>query len=192
MFWLFADSIELKLGGRSLGMRYDPPNDYGCDRHDPRHLCMGDYLMIATAAGLTVEEQTSGSGGSGGGKGATIYARFCFNPLLGARAQNQMGEKWLAIKKAFDVSLASPKCGSLWDPTKVAEKTQADTLNFSVGPYQFKIVPRSAFGVFEFLGTLMKANGRMPSRTRTRIYLPTATKSPNRRCYPRFTMMRTS
>jgi len=194
LFWLFADSIELKLGNHILGMRYDPPNDYGCDRKDPRHLCLGDYLVIATAAGLTVEEVTaqtgggsgaggkggggsggkdssSGGGGGGGGKGTAIFARFCFNPVLGERAQNQMGEKWQAIKKAFNVSLAGPKCGSHWDPVKDAEKPQPDTLNFNVGPYQFRVVPRSAYGVFEFLGTLMKAQREHAERPE-RTYLP--------------------
>ena len=32
LFWLFTDTVELKIGGHTLGMRYDPPNDYGCDR----------------------------------------------------------------------------------------------------------------------------------------------------------------
>ena len=51
LFWLFADTVELKAGNRLLGMRYDPPNDYGCDRTDPRHLCFPDFIRIATAAG---------------------------------------------------------------------------------------------------------------------------------------------
>jgi uncharacterized membrane protein YgcG len=178
LFWLIADTVELKAGPRIIGMRYDPPNDYGCDRTDPRHLCFPDFIRIATAAGLTVEELTQqsvgsaggskgggSSGGSaggkdtsgGGGKGeTTIFARFCFDPILGRRAQDEMGPRWDAMKKAFDVSLASPKCGSHWDPVKEAQQPQADTLNFNVGPYQFKVMPRSAFGIFEFLGNLMK------------------------------------
>ena len=177
LFWLFADSIELKANGRTIGMRYDPPNDYGCDAKDPRHLCFQDFIKIAIAAGLTVQEvsstssagkaggsssgKDSGGGSSGGSAGGsksetTIYARLCFDPVLGERAQLQMGQTWLVMKRFFDVSLAGPKCESHWDPVKDTQKLQPDTLNFNVGPYQFKIVPRSAFGVFEFLGTLMK------------------------------------
>jgi len=169
LYWLFADTVELKIGNHTLGMRYEPPKDYGCDRIDPRHLCFPDFILIATAAGLTVEEQTlesGGGGGSGGGSkgggnsgskgGTTIFARFCFDPVLARRSQNEMGEKWLALKKVFDVSLANPKCGAHWDPAKDAKKAQPDTLNFNVGPYVFKITPRSAYGVFEFLGALMK------------------------------------
>jgi hypothetical protein len=166
--------VELKIGGRTLGMRYDPPRDYGCDRTDPRHLCFPDFILVATAAGLTVEEQTlESSGGGGGGTskgggnssnsggggskgGTTIFARFCFDSVLARRSQHEMGDKWLEIRKLFDVTLANPKCGTHWDPTKDAKKAQPDTLNFSVGPYYFKITPRSAYGVFEFLGALMK------------------------------------
>ena len=191
LFWLFADSIELTANGRTIGMRYDPPNDYGCDRNDRRMLCLGDYLVIAIAAGLTVEELTlqtvsgagksgggaqgkdSGGGSSGGAKAeTTIFARFCFNPVLGERAQNQMYDRWQVMKRSFDVSLAGPKCGSHWDPVKEAQSPQSDTLNFTVGPYLFKIVPRSAYGVFEFLGTLMKAQREHGDRTQNPFVPP--------------------
>jgi hypothetical protein len=188
LFWLFADTVELKAGSRTIGMRFDPPNDYGCDRTDPRHLCFSDIIRIATAAGLTVEELTqtspgsaSGKGGGGssggkdsggGGKGeTTIFARFCFEPVLSRRAQDDMGPAWETIKRAFDVSLAGPKCGSYWDPVKEAQKPQVDTLNFNVGPYQFKITPRSAYGVFEFLGTLMKMQ-RQQQQQQSTAFLP--------------------
>ncbi|MFZ3359059.1 MAG: hypothetical protein WCA56_18610 [Xanthobacteraceae bacterium] len=184
LYWLFADTVELKIGHYTVGMRYDPPKDYGCDRKDPRHLCFPDIILIATAAGLTVEEQTLESSGGGGaskggggnssssGKGATtIFARFCFDAVLARRSQGEMGDKWRTISKAFDVSLASPKCGSHWDPVKDAKKPQPDTLNFSVGPYEFKVTPRSAFGVFEFLGTLMKIQ-RNHAEQSTAAYIP--------------------
>jgi uncharacterized membrane protein YgcG len=201
LFWLFTDTVDLKAGPRVIGMRYDPPNDYGCDRTDPRHLCFPDFIRIATAAGLTVEELTQqsvgsaggskgggssggsaggkdssgggGGGGSAGGKGeTTIFARFCFDPVLSRRAQNDMGPQWDAMKHAFDISLAGPKCGSNWDPVKEAQKPQSDTLNFNVGPYQFKITPRSAFGVFEFLGNLMKLQRQQKQQQQSVAFLP--------------------
>jgi uncharacterized membrane protein YgcG len=185
LFWLFADTVELKLGSHTIGMRYDPPRDYGCDKNDPKPLCWPDFVLIAIGAGLTVEELTvqtpasgaakgagaggggggkdssgsgsgSGSGGAGGKGETTIYARFCFDPVLARQAQRQMGDRWLPVAKAFDVSLAGPKCGTKWDPAKQAEQPQVDTLNFNVGPYVFRITPRSAFGTFQFLGNLMK------------------------------------
>jgi hypothetical protein len=107
LFWLFTDTVNLKEGNRILGMRYDPPNDYGCDRHDPRHLCFGDYIIILFASGLTVEELTAQStsdqskdnGRAAGGILTIVYARLCFDPLLAVQAQNQLGKKWQDLSK---------------------------------------------------------------------------------------------
>jgi hypothetical protein len=178
LFWLFADTIEVKIAGHNVGMQYDPPNSYGCDRNDPKPLCFSDFILIATGAGLTVEELTlqsagsseKGGGGSekGGGGGkteTTILARFCFDPVLGRRAQAEMPAQWAILGRAFDINLASPKCGSRWDSASQAKLPQPDTLNFNVGEYQFKITPRSAYGVFEFLGTIMKLQRHLIEQT---------------------------
>jgi hypothetical protein len=176
LFWLFTDSVEINLGDRLLGLRYDPPNDYGCDPLDKRHRCFRGFVVIAIAAGLTVEQKTllkassgasnaSKDGGGGGGKTqATIFARFCFDRVLARRAQAQMGQAWLDAQKELNASdtAFSPQCGSPWDPVKEALKPQGDTFNFSVGSYKFKIVPRSAYGVFEFLGSLIKVERDKP------------------------------
>ncbi len=175
LFWLFTDTVEIQAGGRTIGMRYDPPVDYGCDPSALKRLCFADFMLVATGAGLTVEELTLASAGgaakgaSGGGGGAksetTIFARFCFDPVLGKRAQARMGQSQLRIVKAFNISLAGPKCGSRWDPVAQAKKPQPDTLNFDVGPYHFKISPRSAYGVFEFLGKLIKMQRDHPDQS---------------------------
>jgi hypothetical protein len=57
----------------------------------------------------------------------------------------------------------SPKCGSPWAPGK-EKSEQADTLQFQVGPLTFKIVTRSTYSIYQFLGKLLKqareANGQ--------------------------------
>jgi hypothetical protein len=175
LFWLFTDSFELDVHGHSLGYRYNPPDDYGCAKLDPKHRCFLDWIHIATAAGLTVEEVTqqklSGGGGGGGGKegggggGSSskpttlAFTRFCFNQVLAQRALALMPPDLIAqIKRDLDVptSALSPRCHSKWDPLATAEEPQPDVLPFHVGPVTFKIIPRSAYGVFEFLGSIMK------------------------------------
>ena len=186
LFWLFADSFQIGVGPTSLGYQYSPPVSYGCPRHDPKQLCFSDWVVIAVLAGLTVEEQTiekSGGGGGkkkpssdssrggggggggggdsgGGGGGRTVVARFCFNPLLGQQAANQMGEaKAAGLRRQYNLTATTqvePLCGSHWDAQAQASAPQADTFNFRVGGKVFRVVPRSAYGVFEFLGTLMK------------------------------------
>jgi hypothetical protein len=156
LFWLFVDTVQIKGGPGALGMRYDPPNDYGCDPKAGGN-CLSDYITMAIAAGLTVEEITQPKGGEAK-SAAAIYARFCFDPVLGAKAREQMGAAWPLVKKRFTVTVDQfgPKCGLHWDPVKEDEGPIPDTLNFTLGRYQFKISPRSAYGVFEFLGSLMK------------------------------------
>jgi hypothetical protein len=179
LFWLFADSVQIKGDGVTFGLRYDPPTDYGCDRRNGVD-CFIDYIIMATAAGLTVEQRTvekaSSSGGkqSGGDKSSggaakseTIsYARFCFDPVLGDKARAQMGNTWLDVKRRFVVSVLAfrPLCGTAWNPANQANAAQVDTLNFQLGQYQFRIVPRSAYGVFEFLGKLIKMQRDHPDK----------------------------
>ena len=172
MFWLFTDAVEITAHGRTIGTRYSPPNDYGCPVGDPQNRCFGEFVQIATAAGLTVEEKSlqsvSGGGGgagesksSGSSKPTTIiFPRFCFSKVLQVQAKMAMAPgQWDYIaRRYFDSPLAnfSPICGANWDPTADTKKWQADTFNFTAGPAHFKIVPRSAFGVFEFLGALIR------------------------------------
>src|ERR1700735_5111295 len=72
LFWLFTDSVEITSRGKTYGYRYEPPNDYGCPQGEPRGRCFIDFVQLATASGLTVEEKTlqkasSGAEKSGGG-----------------------------------------------------------------------------------------------------------------------------
>jgi hypothetical protein len=203
LFWLFVDSVEVDIPGRQpIGSRFDPPTDYGCNPPaiDPRQRCFSDFVLLAIGSGLTVEEKTvesSGGGGksdaSGSGGGSdkssssanasksqtTIYAQLCFDPILARQAQaeiNASGENWSKIQLKFlDLSnmRLSPQCGDPWDPRKDAKNPQPDYFPFKVGSITFKIKPRSAYGVFKFLGKLIReqqAKGD-PSRS-VNAYLP--------------------
>jgi hypothetical protein len=110
-----------------------------------------------------------GSGGGGGNKPETIsFFRFCFDRLLAERAQNEMGPERKAEAERFidfpiTPALLKPQCGSEWDPRETADKPQKDTFEFFVGPARFRIKPRSAYGIFEFLGILIKMQREHPS-----------------------------
>jgi hypothetical protein len=175
LFWLFTDSFELDLRRIKFGYHYAPPDDYGCAPRDPRQRCFLDWIHLATLTGLTVEELTAqksgggGSGGKGGGSEAggakasvTAFSRFCLNPVLAQQAEAAVSpEVVTALKRKLDVpfkTLFNPKvvCGGPWDPLKDLDKPQPDILPLQFGRVSFKIVPRSAYGVFEFLGTVMK------------------------------------
>jgi uncharacterized membrane protein YgcG len=178
LFWLFADSIEIDNGRKVIGFQFDPPYDYGCPPEDPKKRCLKEFMEIAVITGLTVEATTvtsgggksgggggkggdgkdSGGGGGGGGKDKTEYSRFCFDPVLAERGRKAMNPERLQLVMAKYVDRdykLSPSCGAPWTPGKERSE-QTDTLQFHVGPLTFKIVTRSTYSIYQFLGKLLK------------------------------------
>jgi hypothetical protein len=165
---------------------YRPPADYGCPYHDLKKRCFEEFILIAMYAGLTIEQRsvqrssggnrggggnrnagggnrqdTTNSGGGNKGPETTSFFRFCFDRLLAERAQNEMGPEFTRealhyIDFPITPSVLKPQCGSDWDPRDEENKPQKDTFEFFVGPARFRIKPRSAYGIFEFLGILIK------------------------------------
>ena len=182
LFWLFADSFQFQLGASpvaAVGYQYNPPGSYGCPKEKLpglKQYCFRDWVLVALLSGLTVEEKaimkpaSSAGGGksdssSGGAKGpqTTTVDRFCFSPFLQRQAMLQLGiEDMATVKKLlpFDPRLIKPNqyCGnwSAADATQQASAPQEDIFKLDIGPYTFRIVPRSAYGVFNFLGNIMR------------------------------------
>jgi hypothetical protein len=166
LFWLFADSFELQKSPKpsyslSTAWRYEynPPDSYGCPQHDRSHLCFREWVWIALLSGLTVEEKTIVTRLSSK-YDTTPVARFCFSRQLGQKAANAMDPTFLShiTRKYMHFPPPSPICGT-WDD-KEAEALlttpQPDNFNFTVAGATFRVVPRSAYGVFAFLGNLIK------------------------------------
>jgi hypothetical protein len=181
LFWLFTDSFTLELpNAPPFGYHYSPPDDYGCSQIDPKHRCFIDWVRNAAYTGLTVEEKTEqggsssppkGGASSGGSTKGTSYARFCFNPVLAQQAASSVAPALVQIAQGnLDVQRSvlfksNLTCGSPeWKPTENKDVAQADILPLTFSPtgsdsgpkISFTITPRSAYGVFVFLGTLMK------------------------------------
>jgi len=183
LFWLFTDSFTLELpNAPPFGYHYSPPDDFGCSQIDPKHRCFIDWVHNAAYTGLTVEEKTEqasasssapkggASGGSGGSPKGTSYARFCFNPVLAQQATSSVSPA-LVQEAQGNLDIQRPllfksnlTCGSPdWKPTENKDTAQPDILPLQFKPnassdalISFTITPRSAYGVFVFLGTLMK------------------------------------
>ena len=192
LFWLFANSFQIgPAGPHSIGYSYNPPVTYGCPQTplQGKHLCFKEWIKIAVLSGLTVELQSfqkssSGKSSSSDSKSGTsskpettIVPRFCFSPLLVRKAALEMGEQEAARVKAlvgslFNPANARPVCGTPWNAQAEAKKPQSDTFLLMPSPdLQFRIVPRSAYGVFEFLGNLMKVE-RENSQPLPSAYIP--------------------
>jgi hypothetical protein len=201
LFWLFADSFQFQLGPspvNALGYSYNPPDSYGCPKGKlagVEQLCFRDWVWAALLAGLTVEDKTilkpdssgsrsnreSKSDSGGGAKGAetTTVTRFCFSPFLQHEAVNDMGPVAATIKAYLPVSISLVRpdqlCGN-WSnqaAQKQITEPQEDTFKLTFGPYTFRIVPRSAYGVFEFLGNLLKVQeGHVPPNPDVYVVAP--------------------
>ena len=175
LFWMFADSFQVG----PLGFQFNPPYDDGCPPQEPKRRCFREFVQIAVLLGLSVETRTVDTGGgkgdsdSGGGKDSggggkskgskgTLkeYARFCFDKVLQARAyaaMQQVDPARLQQLLGFEdenSNHTSPSCASPWTPDTSSGET--DTLSFQVGRLAVSIRPRSAYSMFQFLGTLIK------------------------------------
>jgi len=185
LFWLFADTVEVQIGGRIIGFQYNPPDDYGCPEREPKQRCFREFVEIATLAGLSVEAKTvkpgsgkssstdgiatdgaasgkSGGGSGGGAKGSTEYSRFCFNPVLAERGRKAMDPARFEVVRAryLDSFKPTPVCGTPWNPGQTEEES-TDTLQFNVGPLKFKILTRSTNSIYQFLGKVLKEQIRV-------------------------------
>src|SRR5262249_7975887 len=153
LFWLFTQSVEAVIPGHGAVLyRYQPPDDYGCPRNDPRKRCFQEFVLIAIYTGLTVEQRTATrpSSRTGGANDSpkkaetTSFFRFCFDPLLAANDREMMGEE--GRRKALqyldfplDERQLSPRCGAPWDPRKTQNFPQKDSFELKVGPMRFRI-----------------------------------------------------
>jgi hypothetical protein len=179
LFWLFTDSFAVTIPNKgTFGYHFNPPDDYGCSRIDPKHRCFIDWVHDAAFTGLTVEEKTidtsssaakKGGVGLGGGeppRKSSTYARFCFNEILAQQAAGEVSPALVqAATRDLDVQpsvlfSSALACGSDWSTAPEDDTPQPDILPLSAAGFTFTITPRSAYGVFEFLGTLMKMHQR--------------------------------
>ena len=169
LYWLFTDSIEETIGKRTFGYRYDPGADEGCaDVLGRQHKCFRDLIDIAFMTGLTVEskaiEKTGGAGADKKAAAPQIYSRFCFDPIESRRARRTLPpEEVSRLSRLIWSQGHLPLCKSAWDPVADAKKkgsAEYDTLEFNqpntpVGPVHYRIVTRSTFGIYQFLGKLL-------------------------------------
>jgi len=169
LFWLFADSFQFGTSlHNSVGYLYNPPDSFGCPKEkipSVPQLCFRDWVWAAMLSGLTVEEKTVVKPAAGREPSrmseeraarteTTTVARFCFSQFLQHQAVTQMGQYAADVNRTlpFRLTMIKPDqyCGH-WSNQAVQQQMrlpQEDTFKLDIGPYTFRIVPRSAYGVF--------------------------------------------
>jgi len=164
LFWIFADRVEVRRGNRSFGVEYNPPYTFGCPELPAplarRVECFRDWAEIAAITGLSVEERIVEKRENGKSSRQAI-GRVCFDDVAAAQGRAAMRLKDEALyQRLVSAYLAngralhtvSPKCGTPWSP----KASHADRLSFVVNGITFQIVLRSPYGIYQFLGKLLR------------------------------------
>lgn len=182
LFWLFTESVRVTSPGQpTVEFLNDPDPRLACQMTPLGERCFSHMVDIAIASGLTVETRTetaaraSTSGGAGaaaaksgsksgskdGGTGTDatktaaastrLLGRFCFDPVLAQRAQKEYDPVIFSLLTS-QASTRHPRCRlDPWAPS-----VEADTLIATFGGVTYEIVPRSTFGIYQFLGRILR------------------------------------
>jgi hypothetical protein len=119
-------------------------------------------------AGLSVEERVVEGHGKDGKSSKSAIGRLCFDEVAGREGIEAMKkldpERYQALFTKFLSNGAalrtfSPKCGESWKTVM----SKDDRLTMRVSGIEFEIVPRSPYGMYQFLGKLMAQGARPPS-----------------------------
>jgi hypothetical protein len=118
----------------------------------------------STTTNINVNVEAGGDKGGGdskgGGKSRTL-ARFCFDSVLARRAHRDYGPEILDHLLTRAIAGHRPRCK---DPLWVQHPdSDTDTLVFRLEGTQFgtvvyEIIPRSTFGIYQFLGRILALN----------------------------------
>jgi hypothetical protein len=103
--------------------------------------------------------QKTGSKSKAGGSGTRstrTLARLCFDPVLAVRARKEYGPEILTHLLTQSIANHHPRCKL--DPWETGEGTDTLIFNFAGTPYgtvKYEIIPRSTFGIYQFLGKIL-------------------------------------
>lgn len=175
LFWLFVESVRQTVRGQTIEFVNDPDDRRSCQIVLGQERCFRHMVDVAVASGLTVETKIdSGSGGSGGksggkgkgkgdgeskggggGSGRTI-ARLCFDPVLAQRAKKEYDPEVFSLLLTTSIANHRPRCKI--DPWEQKDETDTLVFNFAGTPFgtvTYEIIPRSTFGIYQFLGRIL-------------------------------------
>jgi hypothetical protein len=125
-----------------------------------------------TGDGKTTDTKTGGGkttdGKSTDKSGNRIVARFCFDQVLADRARKEYSPE---IFRLLATTMNRPRCRI--DPWP--QRNETDTLEFTFegapsGTIKFEIVPRSGFGIYQYLGHILALHQEKTFRMRGKLF----------------------
>jgi hypothetical protein len=167
LYQVFIESVRRTVAGRTFEYRNEP--NAPCETVSGQRRCFKDAIDVALANGLTIETLSVSNNGAAAAKSSTtVYARMCLDPILAQRFRSEHADFRLS-----EAGQPQPRCGFWPSEVKAGKQRSAetDTLIFDVkgtplGPVHVEIVPRSTFGVYQFLGRILAAEATEHVRLR--------------------------
>ena len=162
LFWLFAESVRETALGQTIEFLNDPNPGLSCQTTRGIERCFSDMVDVAIASGLTIETRRIKE---------RIVARFCFDHVLADRAMKEYGPE---IGRFLLSNVHRPRCKIDPWPTN---RLETDTLEFTFagtpyGTVYYEIIPRSGFGIYQFLGRILASGQQGTLRLRGTHYPP--------------------
>jgi hypothetical protein len=180
LMWLFFESVRETMNGRTYEYRNEPVMANSCDPAFPgEKRCFRDIIDVALASGLTAQTETITRISTQGRVNTTVYGRMCFDDVLARTARYEYSD---AIRS--HLTLASghrPRCSDRWmqqehgivlpaggkgkgqkgTSNEMVVEGSPDTVTFEFvggpsGRVKYSIVTRSTFGIYQFLGGLLR------------------------------------
>ena len=171
LFWLFTESVRETVHDRTYEYRNEPILSQSCDGDfpSPRPRCFRDMMDLALASGLTVQTETE-TRVIAGRPQVVVYGRMCFDAVLARRARVEYSPD---VGDSLRASTGHrPRCTDPWARQQSGDKPSddgtrhgtGDTLTFEVagsrfGTIQYAITTRSTFGIYRFLGSILRSGG---------------------------------
>lgn len=126
LFWLFADSVRVTQGAKTVEFRNEPSEEKSCETLGPHRWCFVNYVDAAIDTGFrvetrVVERQQTGSDGRSRSVPKT-EGRSCFDPVLADRAKREV-EQGLRQRRPRTVAQGlNPICGKTpWPKTDAGD-----------------------------------------------------------------------
>jgi hypothetical protein len=122
----------------------------------------GKATDTKTGGGKTANAKSTDKSGN------RIIARFCFDQVLADRAKKEYSPE---IFRLLATTMNRPRCRI--DPWP--QRNESDTLEFTfegsaAGTIKFEIVPRSGFGIYQYLGHILALHQEKTFRMRGKLF----------------------
>ena len=158
-----APRIREITQGKTIEFINDPDPELACKLSSTVVRCFSDMIDVVVATGLTVETRTEERAPNQ----VRIVSRFCFDQVLAERASIEYSPE---IRRFLLSPKHRPRCNIDPWPNDESDRLLFTFEGTPYGTIQYELMPRSVFGIFQFLGRILKLRKDEALKLRNTIY----------------------